>query len=111
MNKFIVLMKLSLSIMCVSDAQSAYFESEGDVINYLDGKTFYNSDYGMHKEYGYISAFTSYGISVTNKNGAHFNFINVYITTYGSFADLIGMCLDNGDNFGFRLYSGKTDCG
>jgi hypothetical protein len=111
MNKFVVLMILSMSILGVSYAQSAYFESEGDVITYMDGKTFYNADYGMEIEYGYISAYNTYGISVTNKNGAQFNFINVDITTYGSFADLSGMSLDNGGNFGFRLYSGKLIVG
>lgn len=93
------------------NAQTVYFESDVDVINYMDGKVFYDSNSGLNVEYGYISAYNTYGIKVTNKNDAIFYFINVGIDTYGSSADLFGMSPTTGDNFGFRLFRGKLVVG
>ena len=93
------------------NAQTVYFESDVDVINYMDGKVFYNSNSGLNVEYGYISSYNTYGIKVTNKNDAIFYFINVGIDTYGSSADLFGMSPTTGDNFGFRLFRGKLVVG
>ena len=87
------------------------FNEESNVISYMDGKTFYNSENGLEVEYGYISSYNTYGIKVKNKNGNKFYFINVAITTYGSFADLEGMSSEDGNNFGFRLYKGKLIVG
>ena len=98
-----------LSVLSFSYAQT--FEDEISVITYLEGKTFYNSENGLQIEYGYISAFNTYGIKVLNKNGATFHFINVEITPYGSFADLYGMSLDDGQSFGFRAYPKKLIVG
>ncbi len=93
------------------NAQTVYFESDVDVINYMDGKVFYDSNSGLNVEYGYISSYNTYGIKVTNKNDAIFYFINVGIDTYGSSADLFGMSPTTGDNFGFRLFRGKLVVG
>lgn len=91
--------------------QSNLFESESDIIAYMDNKVFYNSTSGLEIEYGYISALNTYGIKVKNKNDAQFSFINVDITPYGSFADLYGMSIEDGSTFGFRLYRGKLVIG
>jgi hypothetical protein len=93
------------------NAQTVYFESDVDVITYMDGKVFYDSNSGLNVEYGYISSYNTYGIKVTNKNDAVFYFINVGIDTYGSSADLFGMSPTTGDNFGFRLFRGKLIVG
>ena len=89
------------------------FEEESDVISYMDGKSFYNSDNGLTIEYGYISDYNTYGIKVRNKEGGRFYFINVEITTSydGSYADLYGMSAETGTNFGFRLFKGRLVVG
>jgi hypothetical protein len=110
MKKMIVLAFMFLLYNAVN-AQSSLFNEEGQVISYMDGKTFYNSDNGLEIEYGYISSYNTYGIKVKNKNGAKFYFINVNIDTYGSYADLYGMSAENGSNFGFRLFRSKLVVG
>jgi len=105
---FFLVMLFTLS---AAQAQSSLFGDESNVITYMDGKTFNNSDNGLDIEYGYISVYNTYGIIVTNKNGGVFYFINVEITTYGSYADLYGMSAEDGSNFGFRLYKGKLIVG
>ncbi len=105
---FFLVMLFTLS---AAQAQSSLFGDESNVITYMDGKTFNNSDNGLDIEYGYISDYNTYGIIVTNKNGSVFYFINVEITTYGSYADLYGMSAEDGSNFGFRLYKGKLIVG
>jgi hypothetical protein len=105
---FFLVMLFTLS---AAQAQSSLFGDESNVITYMDGKTFNNSDNGLDIEYGYISDYNTYGIIVTNKNGGVFYFINVEITTYGSYADLYGMSAEDGSNFGFRLYKGKLIVG
>jgi hypothetical protein len=104
---FFILLFSSLSI----GAQT--FSEESNVVSYMDGKSFYNSDNGLTIEYGYISSYNTYGIKVTNKYGERFYFINVKITTSydGSYADLYGMSAETGSNFGFRLYNGKLIVG
>jgi hypothetical protein len=92
-------------------AQSTLFNSESDVVSFMDGKTFHNESNGMDIEYGYIASYNTYGIKVINKNGVKFYFINVDITTYGSFADLYGSSATDGSNFGFRLYKNKLIVG
>jgi hypothetical protein len=92
-------------------AQRELFSDESSVVVYLEGKVFHNSENGLNVSYGYISSANSYGIVVTNRNGARFNFINVRIDAFGTFADLYGMSPEDGSNFGFRLYSGKLIVG
>lgn len=109
--KEIILMALMVLLFNSVNAQSSSFNEEGQVISYMDGKTFYNSENGLEIEYGYISSYNTYGIKVKNKNGAKFYFINVNIDTYGSYADLYGMSAENGSNFGFRLFRSKLVVG
>ena len=92
-------------------AQRELFSDESSVVVYLEGKVFHNSENGLNVSYGYISSANTYGIVVTNRNGARFNFINVRIDAFGTFADLYGMSPEDGSNFGFRLYSGKLIVG
>lgn len=87
------------------------FLNESGVITFLDGKSFYNNDNGLRIEYGYISHFNTFGITVTNKNDIQFFYINCSIDTYGSYADIFGMSAEDGTNFGFRLYKSKLIVG
>ena len=110
MKKLLILATIMLSSE-LANAQSLLFNEESNVISYMDGKSFYNSENGLTIEYGYISSYNTYGIKVNKKDGGQFYFINVEITTYGSSADLYGMSADNGSDFGFRLYKGKLIVG
>ena len=106
------LLILTIVLLTFGSAKAqSLFNEESDVISYMDGKSFYNSDNGLTIEYGYISSYNTYGIKVKNKDGGKFYFINVEITTYGTSADLYGMSADTGSNFGFRLYKGKLIVG
>jgi hypothetical protein len=42
----------------------------------IEGKSFKNTDTGLSIKYGYISSLNTYGITITNKNGAKFYFMN-----------------------------------
>jgi hypothetical protein len=106
-----LLILATMLLMFGSAKAQSLFNEESNVISYMDGKSFYNSDNGLTIEYGYISSYNTYGIKVKNKDGGKFYFINVEITTHGTFADLFGMSADSGSNFGFRLYKGKLIVG
>ena len=110
MKKIILIFSFLFSFVQLK-SQTSLFNEDSDVITFMDGKTFFNSDNGLEIEYGYISSYNSYGIKVLNKNGARFYFINVNITCYGSSADLFGMSAEDGGNFGFRLYKNKLVVG
>ena len=110
MKKIILIFSLLLSFLQLK-SQTSLFNEDSDVITFMDGKTFFNSDTGLEIEYGYISSYNTYGIKVLNKNGSRFYFINVNITCYGSSADLFGMSAEDGGNFGFRLYKNKLVVG
>jgi hypothetical protein len=110
MKKIILIFSFLFSFVQLK-SQTSLFNEDSDVITFMDGKTFFNSDNGLEIEYGYISYYNSYGIKVLNKNGARFYFINVNITCYGSSADLFGMSAEDGGNFGFRLYKNKLVVG
>ena len=111
MKTLLLILPLLLFFSPDSFSQSEPFTDDGEVISYMEGKSFYNSDNGLEISYGYISAYNTYGIHVLNKNGAKFYFINVEITAYGNSADLYGMSPDDGSNFGFRLFKGKLIVG
>jgi hypothetical protein len=110
MKKIILIFSFLFSFVQLK-SQTSLFNEDSDVITFMDGKTFFNSDNGLEIEYGYISSYNTYGIKVLNKNGARFYFINVNITCYGSSADLFGMSEEDGGNFGFRLYKNKLVVG
>ena len=109
--KHLLIILFSLSAIATSNAQNTSFENTSDVIMYMENKTFYNSDYDLTIEYGFIPSYVTYGIVLINNGGAKSQFINVDITCYGSFADLYGMSPIDGSNFGFRLYIGKLIVG
>jgi hypothetical protein len=93
------------------NAQYYPFNEESDVINYMEDKAFYNSDVDMVIEFGVIPSLNTIGIKVKNTHGQRFYFINVKITPYSKFADLYGMGVDDGSNFGFRLYKDRLVVG
>jgi hypothetical protein len=98
-------------LLFLSGYNAQTFEDERSVISYMEGKSFYNSENGLQIEYGYISAYNTYGIKILNKNGAKFYSINVEIKAYGSFADLYGMSPEDGSSFGFRAYPNELIVG
>ncbi|MFN5370745.1 MAG: hypothetical protein ACK5B6_04705 [Bacteroidia bacterium] len=109
--RIIALLSLLIAVSFNASAQRELFSDESSVVVYLEGKVFYNSENGLKVSYGYIPSANTYGIMVTNRNGVRFNFINVRIDSFGTFADLNGMSPEDGSNFGFRLYSGKLIVG
>jgi hypothetical protein len=108
--KKVLLVTYAILSFGLANAQNGFSE-QSDVIAYMEGKSFYNRDLGLTIELAYISSYNTYGIILSNSNGANSYFINVDITTYGAFADLYGMSADDGKNFGFRLYKGKLIVG
>ena len=92
-------------------SQTSPFIYESDVVSFMNGKSFYNSDIGLEIQFGYISEYNTNGIKVSNKNGAKFYYINCVIDTYSSYADVFGMSPIDGSNFGFRLYKSKLIVG
>lgn len=100
-----------LSILSITTQAQSVFSTDGDVIQYMEGKIFANSETGMKISYGYISAGNTYGITIKNKKGATFYYINCDITAYGSFCDIYGMSTQNGENFGFRAFKDKLVVG
>jgi hypothetical protein len=87
------------------------FKDTGPTIMFLDGKKFYNSELNMNVQYGAISIFNTYGITVENKNGVKYYFINCQIDCYDEFADIYGINPNDGSDFGFRVYSNKLIVG
>ena len=77
--KNIIFISLFIATIHQLKSQTISFNEDSDVITFMDGKTFFNSDNGLEIEYGYISSYNTYGIKVLNKNGARFYFINVNI--------------------------------
>lgn len=100
-------------LISTNSSRSSYssFDSESDVVSFMDGKTFYNSNLGLSIQYGYISRFNTYGILVRNKFGDVYEYINCDVDAYGSYADIYGMLAETGQNFGFRLFSSKLIVG
>lgn len=105
------LLFLPLLFMAISVVAQTSFDSDMDVISYMDGRTYYNSSSGLEISYGYVSEMNTYGIRVKNKHDAEFAFINCEITCYGRYADIYGMSPETGGNFGFRLFDGKIVIG
>jgi hypothetical protein len=109
MKKIAIIMFVILTAINNLSAQS--FRSDSDVQSYLEGKTYYNSELGIRLQYGYISRFNTYGIKAKNKFGDQFYYVNVNISTFGSFADLFGIGSSDGQQFGFRLYGERLIVG
>ena len=110
MKKVILIFILSL-FTNLSFSQTILFDNDMDVISFMEGKTFYNSDNGLQIQYGYSSRYNTNCIMIQNDKGDKFYHVNVSIETHGSYADLFGMNPDNGSNFGFRLFRNKLIVG
>jgi hypothetical protein len=105
---FIATIFLSIGI---TNAQTTFSE-DTDVIAFMKDKTFVNYDLGIELEYGYISQFNTYGITLKNtKNGNKQYYFNCDIKAYGSFADISGMSVTDNSNFRFRLYKNRIIVG
>lgn len=105
---FIIILTL---IANLSFSQTNIFEDDMNVISFMEGKTFYNSDNGLQIQYGYSSRYNTNCIMIQNDKGDKFYHVNVSIDTYGTYADLYGMNPENGSNFGFRLFRSKLVVG
>ena len=105
---FIAAIFLSIGI---TNAQTI-LSDKTDVIAYMKDKTFVNYDLGIELEYGYISQYNTYGITLKNiKNGNKVYYFNCNIKAYGSFADISGMSVTDNSNFSFRLYKNRIIVG
>ena len=109
--KNLILSSLFLLAANTVMAQSLFNYEETEVMTFMEGKEFYNSGYGLTISYGYISRYNTYGIISTNREGARFYFINCSINAYANYADISGMSLADGSNFGFRVFSNRLVVG
>jgi len=95
----------------IASAQTP-FPDMAAVIKFMEDKTYYNADMDIELEFGMISSYNTYGITLkSKKSGNTMYFINCDIKTYGSFADISGMSPTDGSNFKFRLYKTKIVVG
>jgi len=113
MNHSIALktLMLVLTFGTFTGVKGQSFRTDAEVQQYMEGKTYYNSELKIRLQYGYISSYNTYGIMSVNQYGDKYFFINVDISPYGSFADLFGMSPSDGRDFGFRLYGNKLVVG
>jgi hypothetical protein len=110
MKKLLFIALLSIGFLPkASNAQ--YFNDNSDVVTYMENKTFHNPDNGMSVELQYLSSYNTYALVMTNRFGNKFNFINVEVATYSSFADLSAMRVDDGSTMQLRLYRGRLVVG
>ncbi len=95
----------------IANAQTNFSE-ETDVIEFMKDKTFVNYDMGIELEYGYISQYNTYGITLKAiKTGNKLYYFNCDIKIYGSFADISGMSVTDNSNSRFRLYKNRIIVG
>lgn len=104
-----LILVLTFGTFTVVKGQS--FRTEAEVQQYMEGKTYYNSELKIRLQYGYISSYNTYGIKSVNQYGDKYFFVNVNVSPYGSFADLFGISTTDGSRFGFRLYGNKLVVG
>ena len=83
------------------------FESESDVLNYLEGKTFYSTDQTVKVKIGYSSTLNSYGI-ILNGSTTHFN-LEILILSPTK-AVITGESLSNPDGKMKIRVNTATDC-
>ena len=76
MKNFYLLFICFLTVFSRGNAQTR-FESETDVLTYLEGKTFYNDDQSIKVKIGYSSALGTYGF-IINGQSTHFN-LNIVV--------------------------------
>ncbi len=100
-----------ISFIAITTSSQTIFNSKTDVIKYMENKTFVNYEMGLKISYGYISNANTYGITVKNKNGSAFYYINCSLKPYGYYCDIFGISPDNGENFGFRVFKDRLVVG
>lgn len=84
---------------------SVYFTSEEVVLNYLRGKTFYNTEKGITVSYGNIPMYNTEGMKVYFKNGGRSYYINPHIVCRGEYAIIRAMGTEgDGNDSEFRVY-------
>lgn len=98
------------TLLSISTYAQSPYTSDTEAIQYLDGKTFADGS-GMKISYGYISTTNTYGITITNKQGNKFIYINCDIKPRGSYCDISGMSPTNGENFRFRAFKDRLVVG
>ena len=83
------------------------FESESDVLTYLDGKTFYSTDQSVKVKIGYSSTLGTYGF-VLNGTATHFNLTIVILSP--TRAVITGESLSDPDGKMKIRINSTTDC-
>ncbi len=95
----------------LANAQTT-FPNETNVMTFMKDKTFINSELGVELQYGYISEYNTYGITLKGiKSGSKLYYFNCDIKAYGSFANISGISVTDGSIFRFRLYKNKIIVG
>jgi hypothetical protein len=83
------------------------FESESDVLTYLDGKTFYNTHQSVKVKIGYSSTLGTYGF-ILNGTATHFNLTIVILSP--TRAVITGESLSDPDGKMKIRINSTTDC-
>ena len=83
------------------------FESESDVLTYLDGKTFYSTDQSVKVKIGYSSTLGTYGF-ILNGTATHFNLTIVILSP--TRAVITGESLSDPDGKMKIRINSTTDC-
>jgi hypothetical protein len=110
MKKIIFLYLILFSGLSVK--AQAKLNSTSDVINFMENKTYYNSELNISLEFEYVSNYNTYGIILKSiRSGQKNYYINCDINSYGSFADVAGISPNDGSDFKFRLYTNRIVVG
>jgi hypothetical protein len=110
MKKILFITVILLSVR-MANGQTT-FSNETDVITFMKDKTYINSDMGIELQYGYISEYNTYGITLKGiKSGSKIYYFNCTVKVYGSFADISGISVTDGSNFRIRLYRNRIVVG
>ncbi len=100
-----------ISVLALNTNAQTTFNTQTDVMKYMEGKTFVNNETGMKISYGYISSANTYGITIKNNKGSTFYYINCSLKPHGYYCDITGMSPENGENFGFRAFKDRLVVG
>lgn len=106
MKKFYALLICWFCFAQIGSAQTN-FESESDVLAFLEGKTFYSTDQTVKVKIGYSSTLNTYGI-ILNGSTTHFN-LDILILSPTK-AVITGESLSNPDGKLKIRVNSTTDC-
>jgi hypothetical protein len=106
MKKFYALLICWFCFAQIGSAQTN-FESESDVLAFLEGKTFYSTDQTVKVKIGYSSTLNTYGI-ILNGSTTHFN-LEILILSPTK-AVITGESLSNPDGKMKIRVNTNTDC-